>query len=127
MLGSASGAPRIEFDGGNLKPQVQAEDALPGNANYFIGDDPTKWHTHVPLFGKIRHSGVWPGIDVVFYTVASGDIADAGTAPDGVAGFFQVTVKVPTSIPSGPNAVVIAMGTGSNAVSSQKGVTVAVQ
>ena len=67
VLGSASGTLRIGFEGGNLKAQVQAEDALPGKANYFIGNDPSKWHTHVPLFGKVRYAGVWPGVDVVFY------------------------------------------------------------
>ncbi len=60
-------------------------------------------------------------------TVPPGDIAYAGAAPQGVAGFFQVTVKVPSNVLSGSNPVVITMGTGRNAVSSQKGVTVAVQ
>ena len=67
VLGSDSGVLRIGFEGGNLKPQVQAEDALPGRANYLIGNDRSQWHTDVPLFGKVRYAGVWQGIDVVFY------------------------------------------------------------
>ena len=67
VLGTASGALRIGFTGGNRSPKVQAEDALPGEANYFIGADPSQWRRQIPLFGKVRYQSVWPGIDVVFY------------------------------------------------------------
>ncbi len=66
VLGTGSATLRIAFDGGNPKPQVRAEGPLPGKANYIVGNDPSKWHTHVPLFGKVRYRAVWPGIDVVF-------------------------------------------------------------
>ena len=42
-------------------------DELPGRSNYFIGDDPTKWHTNVPHYAKVKYTGVYPGIDLVFY------------------------------------------------------------
>jgi len=43
------------------------EEQLPGTANYFIGNDPDKWHTSVPTYGKVRYSSVYPGIDLVYY------------------------------------------------------------
>jgi len=42
-------------------------DPLPGTANYFIGNDPAKWHSDVPTFAKVRYASVYPGVDLVFY------------------------------------------------------------
>jgi len=43
------------------------EDQLPGKVNYFVGNDPTKWHRDMRTFAKVHYSGVYPGIDVVYY------------------------------------------------------------
>lgn len=39
----------------------------PGFSNYFLGNDPAKWLTHVPHFGGVEIAGTYPGIDLVFY------------------------------------------------------------
>jgi uncharacterized protein (TIGR03437 family) len=52
--------------GTNSKARMQAEDRLPGSANYFIGA-PQTWRTEVPGFGRIRSRDVYPGIDFVFH------------------------------------------------------------
>src|SRR5439155_15702045 len=43
----------------------QAE--LPGKANYFIGNDPTKWRTNVPTYAKVYYHELYPKIDLVYY------------------------------------------------------------
>ena len=43
------------------------EGRLPGNANYFIGNDPSKWRTGVPTYSKVRYRSVYPGVDLVYY------------------------------------------------------------
>ena len=43
------------------------EERLPGTANYFIGNDPSRWHTSVPTYSKVRYRGVYPGVDLVYY------------------------------------------------------------
>jgi len=43
------------------------EEQLPGMANYFIGNDPAKWHTGVPTYAKVRYPSVYPGVDLVYY------------------------------------------------------------
>jgi hypothetical protein len=53
--------------GANLSAQVDGEDELPGKANYLIGDSPSNWRTHVPLYRKVRYRDVYPGVDVVYY------------------------------------------------------------
>ena len=40
---------------------------LEGKVNYFIGNDPAKWRTDVPTFGRVRYAEVYPGMDVVYY------------------------------------------------------------
>ena len=40
---------------------------LPGKSNYFIGNDPAKWHRDIPQFARVRYRNVYPGIDVVYY------------------------------------------------------------
>jgi uncharacterized protein (TIGR03437 family) len=67
VLGIGRDALRVRFEGGNPKPVVQAEEALPGKANYFIDKDASRWRHDIPLYGKVRYQDVYPGVDVVFY------------------------------------------------------------
>ena len=53
--------------GANPNATISADDELPGKANYFIGNDPKKWRTNIPSYGKIRYGGVYPGVDLVYY------------------------------------------------------------
>ncbi len=38
-----------------------------GTANYFIGNDPKKWYSNVPTYAKVKYTGVYPGVDLIFY------------------------------------------------------------
>lgn len=58
---------RMRIKGANGNARIAGEDALPGVTNYFVGSDPTHWHTNVPNYGKVRYSSVYPGVDVVYY------------------------------------------------------------
>jgi hypothetical protein len=53
--------------GGNADPEIVGEAEMPNKSNYFRGNDPSKWHSNVPNFGKVRYKEVYPGIDLVFY------------------------------------------------------------
>src|SRR5438309_2331280 len=61
---------RMQFAGANPAPQVTGLEALPGTANYFIGNDRAKWHTNVPMFARVHYAEVYPGIDLSFYGAA---------------------------------------------------------
>jgi len=66
----AAGPPaivRMKLVGANAKPRAEALDELPGKANYFIGNDPKKWRTNVPLYAKVRYRDVYPGVDLMYY------------------------------------------------------------
>jgi Domain of unknown function DUF11/Beta-propeller repeat len=51
----------------NPHVQVRGEDQLPGRSNYFIGNDPAKWHRDIPQFARVRYASLYPGIDLIFY------------------------------------------------------------
>ena len=53
--------------GANAASSVVGESPLPGKVNYYIGNDPKRWHENIPTFGRVRYSGVYPGIDLVYY------------------------------------------------------------
>ena len=58
---------RIKLEGAAQSRRVAGLEKLPGVSNYFIGNDPKKWHTDVPHYGRIEYQGVYPGIDLVWY------------------------------------------------------------
>ena len=43
------------------------EDELAGKVNYFLGNDPAKWRTNLPTYGRVRLASVYPGVDLVYY------------------------------------------------------------
>jgi hypothetical protein len=52
-------------DGGSL--QWRGDGKLAGETNYFLGNDPAEWRTHVAHFSRAVARGVLPGVDVVAY------------------------------------------------------------
>jgi hypothetical protein len=59
---------RIKMIGSNPAPRVEATSQLAGRSNYFIGNDPKKWRTNIPSYSKVWYRGVYPGIDLVYYS-----------------------------------------------------------
>jgi hypothetical protein len=67
-LGGGNASPlRVKLLRSRPDADVEGLEELPGTSNYFIGNDPAKWRTNVTGFGKVRFSGVYPGIDLVYY------------------------------------------------------------
>ncbi|HLF29246.1 MAG TPA: SBBP repeat-containing protein [Anaerolineae bacterium] len=62
---------RLSFEGANPQPRIQGINRLDTTVSYFIGDDPAKWRTHVPVWSGIRYIDLYPGIDLEI-TSASG-------------------------------------------------------
>ena len=55
---------RMKFLGAAPAPTVEAMDRLPGTVNYFVGNQS---HSNVPTYEKVKYSGVYPGVDLVYY------------------------------------------------------------
>ncbi|HYS16460.1 MAG TPA: Calx-beta domain-containing protein [Candidatus Binatia bacterium] len=58
---------RIEWVGANPEARLEGVEPLSGKTHSFPGNDPRKWRTNVPLYGKVRHQSVYPGIDLLYY------------------------------------------------------------
>src|SRR5208282_5706965 len=58
---------RMQLVGANGKAEPVGEGQLPGAANYFIGRDSAKWRLSVHTYAKVRYTGIYPGIDLVYY------------------------------------------------------------
>jgi len=58
---------RMQLQGANPAPAIAANEPLPGRSNYFIGSNPDKWVTDVPSYGRVKYSGIYPGVDLEFY------------------------------------------------------------
>jgi hypothetical protein len=55
---------RMQFLGAETQTHATGLEELPGKANYFVGKDRAQWRTHVPLYGQVVYTGLYPGIDV---------------------------------------------------------------
>ncbi|MGA7731551.1 MAG: SBBP repeat-containing protein, partial [Chloroflexia bacterium] len=58
---------RMKLAGAAGEPQVVGLEELRGKSNYFIGSDPEKWRTDVPLYARVQYKAIYPGIDLVYY------------------------------------------------------------
>lgn len=61
---------RLSFVGANPHPQIEPFLPLTTSVNYLQGNDPAKWHTHVPVWGGVRYRELYPGIDLELTSVA---------------------------------------------------------
>lgn len=53
--------------GGNAKAALVGVKELEAKTNYYKGSDPSKWLTEVPSYEKVQYTGIYPGIDLVYY------------------------------------------------------------
>jgi len=64
---NSSAVIHMKLVGANPEAQAVGLDELAGKSNYFIGNDPEKWHTNVPNYAKVEYREVYPGVDLVYY------------------------------------------------------------
>jgi hypothetical protein len=53
--------------GASAQADASGQDKLPGNINYFIGNNASKWRTNIPIYGKVRYAEVYRGVDLTYY------------------------------------------------------------
>ena len=53
--------------GANPKANAVGLAPQPGVVSYFIGNDPKKWRSGIPTYGKVEYPQIYPGVDLVFY------------------------------------------------------------
>jgi len=91
---------RLSFPGANPHPRLEPFDRLDTVVSYFIGNDPAKWRTNVPVWGGVRYKDLYPGIDLeitsengqMVQRVVVRDGADANAVRLRVEGADQMTL-----------------------------------
>lgn len=58
----------VTFVNASSKVQVQTQKQQPGYFNYLLGNDPSKWASNVHAFGEVWMKGMYPGVDVRYYS-----------------------------------------------------------
>jgi hypothetical protein len=58
---------RLKLLGAERHARVSGERELPGQSNYFVGNDPRRWHTRIPTYAQVRYQEVYRGIDLLYY------------------------------------------------------------
>ena len=58
---------RMKLVHANASATISGNDEQEGKSNYFIGNDPSQWHTDVANYSQVRYRDAYPGIDLVYY------------------------------------------------------------
>jgi hypothetical protein len=48
-------------------PAVSGDSPQTGRVNYFIGNDPSRWHSGITTYKAVRYANVYPGVDMMFH------------------------------------------------------------
>jgi len=64
---SPAAAVEMNLLGADPHAQLIAGDLQQGKVNYFLGKDPSKWHSNIPLYGRVSYRSIYPGIDLAFH------------------------------------------------------------
>ena len=57
----------MQFSGASQSAELAGTSLLPGHSNYFIGNDPLRWHRNIPQFSQVQYRDLYSGIDLDFY------------------------------------------------------------
>ncbi len=77
---------------------ITASSELPGRSNYFLGNDPAKWISDVPMFERTTLEAVFPGIDLVVYGSNEATEYDFVVAPGADPSSISVTLEGASSM-----------------------------
>ncbi|MBI2891382.1 MAG: SBBP repeat-containing protein [Nitrospirae bacterium] len=98
---------RLKWIGAQETGSVEWIEPLDARSNYIKGRDPSRWRVNVPLYGRLRYAGLYPGIDVEFYGRDGHLEYDLVVSPDANLGGVRLEFEgTPTGTDSGGDLVV---------------------
>ena len=59
---------RLRFVGANRDGSFSARAPATARSHYLVGADASRWITNVPRYHQLRYAGLYPGIDLVYYS-----------------------------------------------------------
>jgi hypothetical protein len=85
----------LEFVGADRHTRISGIDPKTSYSNYVLGADPSRWLSHVPNFGRVTYSSLYPGIDLVFYGYGGRLEHDFVIQPGADYGLIRIRVEGP--------------------------------
>jgi hypothetical protein len=67
IVAASQAVVRMQLVGANPEPEIMGLNELSGKSHYLIGNNPQKWHTHIPTYTKVQYRNIYPGVDLVYY------------------------------------------------------------
>ena len=104
---------RMELAGANSHAEPIGLEALPGKSNYFIGNDAARWQSGVPHYAKLLYEDIYPGIDLLYYWSAGGNLEyDFVVEPGADPGAVELRFEGPDQLEiSESGDLIIGLGT----------------
>ncbi|MGQ0537130.1 MAG: DUF7948 domain-containing protein [Methanobacteriota archaeon] len=94
---------RFVFEDTSATRMVENGRQLDGISNHYLGNDPARGAEGVRSFDRVTHRGVWPGIDVAYYTSAEGELEyDFLVAPGADPSMIRFAVAGADDVEVGP-------------------------
>jgi hypothetical protein len=59
---------RLHFDGADRHAQISGAELERSTTNLYFGNEPAKWRRGVPNYGRVQVQGLYPGIDLAYYS-----------------------------------------------------------
>lgn len=59
---------RLRFANARRGGAFDARERGEGHANYLVGNDPSRWLRELPTYKQLRYTGLYEGIDLVYYS-----------------------------------------------------------
>ncbi|HVB87376.1 MAG TPA: SBBP repeat-containing protein [Candidatus Dormibacteraeota bacterium] len=57
----------MKLVGANPNAAINGVQELPSKSDYFIGNDRRKWRTNISNYAKVKYTGVFPGVNLIYY------------------------------------------------------------
>jgi hypothetical protein len=101
---------RMQLARANRQAEISGADRLPGYSNYLIGNDPSRWHRHVPHFARVQYREIYPHIALSFYGKQNRVEYDFEVAPGGDPRQIELQFKDGVKLsPAGKGDLVVAV------------------
>ncbi|HEY6272227.1 MAG TPA: choice-of-anchor D domain-containing protein [Terriglobales bacterium] len=84
---------RMKLAGADPHASVAGMDEISGRANYFIGNDPSRWKTDIPNYARVAYQDVYPGIRLVYHGMQQQLEEDWVVAPGADPGRIALAVE----------------------------------
>jgi hypothetical protein len=83
---------RLRLVGANAHAPLVGRERLPGQVNYLLGNQPQRWHTHVPTYAQVAYHNVYQGADLLYSGTREQLTYDFVLAPGARPGAIRLAV-----------------------------------